>query len=189
MQSQYLECSLICKPAIFFDRGPGFALLTRVTTALPFGGAIRARVLPERKAMRITAFLLSCLLSVLLACAAFAQDPQAQTAPRKQGRHKAKNLQQMDANSDGQIVRDEWKGRPKGFDRLDANHDGVIARDEIASLAREQARAGLEKLDANKDQRIGRDEWKGRPRGFDKLDADRDGFLTTDELSKRRRRG
>lgn len=139
--------------------------------------------------MRITAFLLSCLLSGLLAAAAFAQDPPAQTAPRKQGRHGAKRLQQMDANSDGQIVRGEWKGRPKGFDRLDANHDGVIARDEIASLARERERAGFEKLDANKDQRIGRDEWKGRPRGFDKLDADRDGFLSADELSKRRRRG
>jgi Ca2+-binding EF-hand superfamily protein len=139
--------------------------------------------------MRITSFLLSCLLSVLLAGAALAQDPQTQNAPRRQGRHNAKKLQQMDANSDGQVARDEWKGRPKGFDRLDANHDGTISRDELASQARAQGRAGFEKFDANKDQRIGRDEWKGRPKGFDKLDSNHDGFLTTDELSKRRRRG
>ncbi len=138
--------------------------------------------------MRIIAISLSCLLSVLLAGAALAQDPQTQNAPRKQGRHNAKRLQQMDANSDGQIARDEWKGRPKGFDRLDSNHDGIIARDELASQARDHARAAFEKLDANKDQRVARDEWKGRPKGFDRLDANHDGFLTTDELGNRARR-
>src|SRR5262245_27431483 len=31
-----------------------------------------------------------------------------------------------DANNDGRITKDEWKGRPEMFDRLDANHDGAI---------------------------------------------------------------
>jgi Ca2+-binding EF-hand superfamily protein len=127
-------------------------------------------------------------LSALLAGAAFAQDPQAQNAPPKQGQHNARNLQQMDANNDGQITRAEWKGRPKGFDRLDTNHDGVISRDELANQARNQARTAFERLDANKDQRISRDEWKGRPKGFDRLDTNHDGFLSADELSKRVRR-
>ena len=138
--------------------------------------------------MRVISISLSCLLSVLLAGAALAQDPQTQNAPPKPGQHNARNLQQMDANNDGQIARAEWKGKPKRFDRLDANHDGVIGRDELASLARDQARAGFEKLDGNKDQRIGRDEWKGRPKGFDRLDANRDGFLSAEELGKRARR-
>ena len=138
--------------------------------------------------MRVIAISLSCLLSVLLAGTALAQDPQVQNAPRQQGQHNAKRLQQMDANNDGQIARTEWKGRPKGFDRLDTNHDGNISRDELASQARDHARSAFEKLDANKDQRISRDEWQGRPKGFDRIDANHDGFLTADELGNRVRR-
>jgi hypothetical protein len=37
----------------------------------------------------------------------------------------------MDANNDGAVSRDEWKGNPKRFDRLDANGDGVITKEEI----------------------------------------------------------
>ncbi|MGH9768320.1 MAG: hypothetical protein ACREAB_12870 [Blastocatellia bacterium] len=49
-------------------------------------------------------------------------------AGRNQGKGRIK---QMDANNDGKISRDEWRGRDKAFGRLDANNDGVITREEI----------------------------------------------------------
>jgi len=47
------------------------------------------------------------------------------------GRARQRGIQQMDANSDSKISRDEWKGNPKRFDRLDTNKDGVITQDEL----------------------------------------------------------
>ena len=49
----------------------------------------------------------------------------------KHGRRQS--LQTMDANSDGQITRDEWKGRPQVFDRLDSDQDGIVRTDELKS--------------------------------------------------------
>ena len=43
----------------------------------------------------------------------------------------AEALKQMDANNDGKISREEWKGNPERFSRLDANNDGFITSDEI----------------------------------------------------------
>ncbi len=123
---------------------------------------------------------LAALLPVPMAGLVAAQDPQQNPpAAKHKGQMLAKKLQQMDANSDGQIARDEWKGRPKGFDRLDANGDGVLTREEVMSQAQSTK---LNQMDANGDGKIARAEWKGRPKGFDRLDRDGDGFLTVEEL-------
>lgn len=51
-------------------------------------------------------------------------------------------LRNMDANQDGRISRQEWKGPPKGFDILDKNRDGVVTRAELdAGVPRSQASA------------------------------------------------
>ncbi len=123
---------------------------------------------------------LSAWLTVAMAGLVVAQDPQQKPpAAKRNGQMNAKKLQQMDADSDGQVARAEWTGRPKGFDRLDANGDDVLAREEIVSQAQS---ARFKQMDANSDGKIARAEWKGRPKGFDRLDIDADGFLTLEEL-------
>jgi Ca2+-binding EF-hand superfamily protein len=47
-----------------------------------------------------------------------------------------RNPRAVDANKDGQISRDEWKGPSEVFERLDANHDGFITRDERRAASR-----------------------------------------------------
>jgi hypothetical protein len=42
-----------------------------------------------------------------------------------------KQFKKLDANNDGAVSRDEWKGRAKAFARLDTNHDGKLTKDEL----------------------------------------------------------
>ena len=100
--------------------------------------------------MNKLSLLAGSFLAVLLAGVTFAQDPQA-TAPntlrqRKGLRHIAKLLRKQDANNDGKLARDEWKGKAQRFDRLDKDHDGFITREEVASLGK-QGRGALRKFD------------------------------------------
>lgn len=122
---------------------------------------------------------------------AFAQDPQTappaigrQAKPNKAPRNLDKAFRRMDANKDGKLSREEWKGKAQGFERLDSNQDGFVTREELEAV-RQQMNKALNKMDANNDGQIARDEWKGKARGFDKLDANSDGVLTTEELKKR----
>lgn len=136
--------------------------------------------------MNKLSILAGSVMAVVLASAAFAQDPPT-TSPnapkqKKGGRNVAQMLRKQDTNSDGKLARDEWKGKAQGFDRLDKDQDGFLTREELA-----QPDAGrLRKLDADNDGKVARAEWKGKPRGFDKLDVNGDGFLTPDELAQRR---
>ena len=52
-----------------------------------------------------------------------------------------RRFEAMDANKDGKVTREEFKGRPALFDRLDADHDGVIAKADLKAL-REKQKAG-----------------------------------------------
>ena len=89
---------------------------------------------------RVSIFMtcLSALLMMALATAAFPQDPQTSQGKRA-GRHHGK-LKKMDANHDGQVTRNEWKGKPKKFDKLDTNHDGVITKEEIKARHHKEQR-------------------------------------------------
>ena len=136
--------------------------------------------------MNKLSILAGSFLTVLLASAAFAQDPQT-TPPnsikQKQGpRNMTKMLRKQDANSDGKLAREEWKGKAQGFDRLDQDKDGFLTREELAS----PVKSALSKLDTDNDGKVARAEWKGKPRGFDRLDANGDGFLTPEEFAQRR---
>ena len=127
------------------------------------------------------------------------QDPQPQ-APRgvrqralqKHGVHGGKKMQRMDANNDGMISREEWRGRPKAFDRLDKNKDGMISREELAVSGDDQRMGRIRQLDLNNDKQISRDEWKGSAETFNRLDINGDGVITKEELralrQNRRRR-
>ena len=71
--------------------------------------------------------LMSCLAVAGTAIAADGlQKPRQRVQQRLDKRFKA-----LDANHDGGISRNEWKGRPKAFDRLDANHDNVLSPKEL----------------------------------------------------------
>lgn len=146
--------------------------------------------------MNKVSILAGGLLATLLVGAAYAQDPQAapvqtqptanaKAKPGKGQRNLAKMLQRQDANSDGKLAREEWKGKAEGFDRLDKDQDGFITRAELGEMGK-QAGAKLRKMDANNDGQVAREEWKGKARGFDKLDANGDGILTNEELRQRR---
>lgn len=42
------------------------------------------------------------------------------------GGERARRMKEMDANGDGKVSRDEWKGEASVFDRMDRNKDGVL---------------------------------------------------------------
>ncbi len=114
------------------------------------------------------------------------QDPQPAAAARKGGKggkgQRAKFMQKMDANADGKIARDEWKGKPEGFDKLDADKDGLLTQAELGDVLRDKGADLFKQFDANSDGKIAREEWSQKPRAFDRMDANADGFLTPDEL-------
>ncbi len=112
------------------------------------------------------------------------QDPQPTASARRKGGkgQRGKFMKKMDANADGKIARDEWKGKPEGFDKLDADKDGFLAQSEIREVVRDKGADMFKQFDANSDGKIARDEWAQRTRAFDRLDANADGFLTPDEL-------
>lgn len=116
-------------------------------------------------------------------------------------------LERMDANKDGNISREEAKGKiAENFDRIDANKDGFLDKDELRRVARMMAgnRAGnnaeqggkngspkfrpnaidFDALDKNADGRLTREEVKGTPLAdhFDEIDADKDGTINRKEL-------
>ncbi|MEO6727102.1 MAG: hypothetical protein ABIU20_09080 [Blastocatellia bacterium] len=136
--------------------------------------------------MKRFSILTACLFALALATAAFAQNPQPPQGKRA-GRPHGK-LKKMDANRDGQITRDEWKGKSKGFDRADQNNDGTISRDEAMAGRKAAGKRHLKRMDANNDGQIARGEWTGPADGFGKLDANNDGMLTREEMKAGRHR-
>jgi Ca2+-binding EF-hand superfamily protein len=98
----------------------------------------------------------------------------------------------LDANHDGRITRDEWRGNDVSFDQHDWNGDGVLSGAEVTPGAEQPGRDDdndnfdrFDRLDANHDGRLSLAEWPGDPAVFDRLDANRDRSLTRDELRRR----
>lgn len=79
--------------------------------------------------MRIA--LIFALAATAVAGAAMAQPPAGGGGMDPAARFKA-----MDANNDGAVTKDEWRGPAERFDAIDANHDGKITAAELAAAPR-----------------------------------------------------
>lgn len=141
--------------------------------------------------MKLFSIFAAGVLALALSTVAVAQDPQTQ--PNRQGkRHAGKRagkLKKMDANQDGQISRDEWKGQDGGFQKLDRNNDGIINREEAAAGRQQMGKRQLNKMDTDQNRQITRSEWSGDPEAFNKFDKNNDGIISGRELKGRRRKG
>ncbi|MHC4816647.1 MAG: EF-hand domain-containing protein [Planctomycetota bacterium] len=108
-----------------------------------------------------------------------------------------RRMKQWDANGDGLIEREEWKGPEPLFARLDADQDGKISQKEVKKFAKEAGRrwnnrvseAAFSRFDENGDGKISAEEWKSRPELFQRFDVNGDGFITRGELTPKGPRG
>ena len=110
----------------------------------------------------------------------------------------------MDANNDGVITRQEWRGSAQSFAVHDWNNDGILSGEEIRpggrrgaasqapgtfdSAAREYSvtdwtARGFANLDHNRDARITRDEWHFSIEDFRRADHNGDGVLSRAEFT------
>jgi len=99
-----------------------------------------------------------------------------------------------DANGDGVISRQEWKGNLSDFQRLDTNRDGVLSGTEIPQVGGNdrdmrqnrtggsQGNAEVRKLDKNGSGVVEGYEWPYNPDVFHRLDTDENSVLSADEL-------
>lgn len=134
--------------------------------------------------MKRFSIIAASLLALALTAVTLAQDPTTQSQGRER---RGGKLQKLDANNDGQLSRDEWKGKPKGFRRLDRNNDNIVSREEAATARRAHGKRQFKQMDANNDGQISRAEWTGDAELFSRLDINNDGVIAKDERKSRRR--
>lgn len=82
----------------------------------------------------------------------------------------------MDANRDGQITWNEWRGTEGEYVRLDTNGDGSLNPSEFD--ANPAAINRFPALDANRDGWLTRNEWKWSDGSFYRMDANSDNRLS-----------
>lgn len=75
------------------------------------------------------------LAATALAGAAVAQPPPG-GGPGGPPMDPAVRFKMMDANADGAVTKDEWRGPAERFDAIDTNHDGKISPAELAAAPR-----------------------------------------------------
>ena len=118
-----------------------------------------------------------------------------------QGRAAQMRFRGMDANNDGVITRDEWRGSARSFQRHDWNGDGRLAGNEVRFGAWQDSNIeeadhdptwaerymswtdrGFASLDHNRDRRITPNEWHYDRETFRRADRNRDDALDRTEF-------
>ena len=76
------------------------------------------------------------VLAALVAFTGSAMAAEGGQKPQKKAEKRlAAQFKKLDANHDGAISRDEWKGRAKAFDRLDTDHNNSLSPKELEQVA------------------------------------------------------
>src|SRR3954451_80724 len=100
-------------------------------------------------------------------------------------------FQSMDANGDGVITRDEWRGNDRSFRNHDWNADGRLSGDEVRPGGRrarwddrdvemsigyedDRTAARFRSLDHDNNGRLSRAEWHASNETFSRLDRNHD---------------
>ena len=107
-------------------------------------------------------------------------------------------FRRMDANNDGQITRNEWRGNARSFDNFDWNNDGVLSGEELSVDAERRAvdrnqdedlpfNERFDYLDVNGNGLIERNEWEGGAAAFQRLDTSGDQRLSRAEFNNANR--
>jgi Ca2+-binding EF-hand superfamily protein len=113
---------------------------------------------------------------------------EAQSRNDQPGRNM--RFRRLDANGDGQIQRNEWRGNAQSFQNFDWNNDGVLSGDEVSLAGRGDNETRndnmanddrFDYLDVNGNGFVDRNEWDGGYAAFSRLDGNRDNRLTRDE--------
>ena len=113
------------------------------------------------------------VLALAVAQAASAQE-EGRGRRTRRGPGGAEALKRMDANGDGVISKDEFRGPEQMFARLDANGDGQVDEQEAKQAGRGRGQAGGPFMAAL--QQLDRDEI------FNTIDTSGDGIITKDEF-------
>jgi Ca2+-binding EF-hand superfamily protein len=146
--------------------------------------------------MRPQVFAVAVALALPLAGSGMATTADAQGNRQAQGNRM--RFAAMDANSDGRITREEWRGSDTSFKVHDWNGDGVLSGNEVRVGAqrrnveddyqpdrlvlRDWSPARFSSIDRNRDGRIARAEWFYDAEGFMRADRNRDNILSRAEF-------
>ena len=90
----------------------------------------------------------------------------------------------LDANNNGRVERNEWHGSAGAFNALDRNGDGVLSRFEGVG-GQESTNDTWDQfagLDYDRNGSLSREEWHWSRRAFDTRDTDRNGALSRREF-------
>jgi hypothetical protein len=113
---------------------------------LRIGGAATRFKLAREKQLALEEMAMKRMLAVVVVLALCAATspllagaaPGAQKGKAKRESRLKTKFGQLDTNKDGNISREEFKGKQKAFGRMDANGDGKVSFDEYKA-ARENA--------------------------------------------------